>query len=124
FRGILLGLFFLAVGMSLDINIVASNWKMIAVMVVCYMGLKGGVIFLIARALRSSVADALERALLMAQGGEFAFVLYTTAAASGLINHEQQAIFSATVIISMVLTPLTIQALRFLPKPAQSMAGI
>jgi glutathione-regulated potassium-efflux system protein KefB len=124
FRGILLGLFFLAVGMSLDIKIVASNWQMIAVTVVCYMGLKGGVIFLIARALKSSVADALERALLMAQGGEFAFVLYTTAAASGLINREQQAIFSATVIISMVLTPLTIQALRLLPRPAQSMVGI
>jgi glutathione-regulated potassium-efflux system protein KefB len=51
-------------------------------------------------------------------------VLYTTAAASGLINRDQQAIFSATVIISMVLTPLTIQALRLLPKPAQSMVGI
>jgi glutathione-regulated potassium-efflux system protein KefB len=124
FRGILLGLFFLAVGMSLDITIVASNWRTIAVMVVCYMGFKGGVIFVIARLLKSSVADALERALLMAQGGEFAFVLFTTAAASGLINHEQQAIFSATVIISMVLTPLTMQALRLLPKPAQSMVGI
>jgi glutathione-regulated potassium-efflux system protein KefB len=124
FRGILLGLFFLAVGMSLDINIVAANWQMIALMVVCYMALKGGVIFILARLLKSSVADALERALLMAQGGEFAFVLYTTAAASGLINRDQQAIFSATVIISMVLTPLTIQALRLLPKPAQSMVGI
>jgi glutathione-regulated potassium-efflux system protein KefB len=124
FRGILLGLFFLAVGMSLDITIVANNWRTIAVMVVCYMGFKGGVIFVIARLLKSSVADALERALLMAQGGEFAFVLFTTAAASGLINHEQQAIFSATVIISMVLTPLTMQALRLLPKPAQSMVGI
>src|SRR3569623_960221 len=124
FRGSLLGLFFLAVGMSLDIRIVAGNWTTIAMMVVAYMVLKGGVIFLIARVLKSSVADALERALLLAQGGEFAFVLYTTAAASGLINSEQQAIFSATGIISMVLTPLTIQALRLLPKPAQSMVGI
>ena len=123
-RGILLGLFFLAVGMSLDINVVAANWQTIALMVVAYMVLKGGVIFVLARSLKSSVADALERALLMAQGGEFAFVLYTTAAASGLISRDQQAIFSATVIISMVLTPLTIQALRLLPKPAQSMVGI
>jgi glutathione-regulated potassium-efflux system protein KefB len=70
------------------------------------------------------MADALERALLMAQGGEFAFVLFTTAAASGLITAEQQDIFSATVIISMVLTPLTMQALRMLPAPQQSMEGV
>src|SRR3569833_643316 len=124
FRGILLGLFFLAVGMSLDIDIVAHNWQIIAISVVCYMVVKGGAIFMLARLLKSSFAEALERALLMAQGGEFAFVLYTTAAASGLISADQQAVFSATVIISMVLTPLTIQALRLLPRPQQSMDGV
>ncbi len=86
FRGILLGLFFLAVGMSLDLNIVAANWQIIAISVLAYMAVKGIAIFGIARALKSSVSDALERALLMAQGGEFAFVLFTTAAASGLIT--------------------------------------
>jgi glutathione-regulated potassium-efflux system protein KefB len=124
FRGILLGLFFLAVGMSLDINVVAANWQVIALSVVAYMAVKGGAIFVLARILKSSVADALERALLMAQGGEFAFVLFGTAAASGLINADQQDIFSATVIISMVLTPLTLQALRALPAPQQSMEGV
>ena len=124
FRGILLGLFFLAVGMSLDINIVAKNWQIIALTVVCYMAVKGGAIFVLARFLKSNFAEALERSLLMSQGGEFAFVLFTTAAASGLISADQQAIFSATVIISMVLTPLTIQALRLLPAPGQSMEGV
>ena len=124
FRGILLGLFFLAVGMSLDLGVVAANWLTVAVMVAAYMVVKGGAIFILARVLRSSVADALERALLMAQGGEFAFVLFTTAAASRLITGEQQDIFSATVIISMVLTPLTLLALRALPAPAQSMEGV
>lgn len=124
FRGILLGLFFLAVGMSLDINVVAANWQVIALSVVAYMAVKGGAIFVLARILKSSVADALERALLMAQGGEFAFVLFGTAAASGLINADQQDIFAATVIISMVLTPLTLQALRALPAPQQSMEGV
>jgi glutathione-regulated potassium-efflux system protein KefB len=124
FRGILLGLFFLAVGMSLDINIVAANWQTIGLMVLAYMIVKGGAIFLLARILKSSMADALERALLMAQGGEFAFVLFGTAATSGLITADQQDIFSATVIISMVLTPLTLQALRALPAPQQSMEGV
>ncbi len=124
FRGILLGLFFLAVGMSLDLNIVAANWQIIAISVVAYMLVKGGAIFALARFLKSSVPEALERALLMAQGGEFAFVLFTTAAASGVITADQQAIFSATVIISMVLTPLSIQALRLIPAPSQSMEGV
>ncbi len=124
FRGILLGLFFLAVGMSLDLAVVAANWQMIGVMVVAYMVVKGGAIFGIARVLKASPADALERALLMAQGGEFAFVLFTAAAATGVITPDQQAMFSATVIISMVLTPLTIQALRLLPAPRQSMEGV
>ena len=124
FRGILLGLFFLAVGMSLDINVVAANWLIIGLSVVSYMLVKGTAIFVLARVLKSSVADALERSLLMAQGGEFAFVLYTTAGAAGLLTPDQQAIFSATVIISMVLTPLTIQALRLLPAPRQSMDGV
>jgi glutathione-regulated potassium-efflux system protein KefB len=124
FRGILLGLFFLAVGMSLDLNIVAANWQIIAVSVVAYMVVKGGAIFALARFLKSSVPEALERALLMAQGGEFAFVLFTTAAAAGVITTDQQAIFSATVIISMVLTPLSIQALRLIPAPSQSMEGV
>lgn len=124
FRGILLGLFFLAVGMSLDLGVVATNWWIIALSVVTYMAVKGGAIYLLARFLKSPVPEALERALLMAQGGEFAFVLFTTAAASGLIDPSQQAIFSATVIISMVLTPLTILALKLLPAQAQSMEGV
>jgi glutathione-regulated potassium-efflux system protein KefB len=124
FRGILLGLFFLAVGMSLDLTVVAANWQLIALMVLAYMVVKGGAIFILARVLKSSMADALERALLMAQGGEFAFVLFTTAAASGLITAEQQDIFTATVIISMVLTPLTMLALKALPAPQQSMEGV
>jgi glutathione-regulated potassium-efflux system protein KefB len=124
FRGILLGLFFIAVGMSLDLGVVAANWQTIAIMVVAYMVVKGGAIFGLARLLGSTTANALERALLMAQGGEFAFVLFTTAAASGLISADQQDIFSATVIISMVLTPLTMLALRALPAPPQSFEGV
>ena len=125
FRGILLGLFFLAVGMSLDLGVVASNWQVIALSVAAYMIVKAAAIYGIARLLKSSHAEALERAALMAQGGEFAFVLYTTAASAGLIAGEANAIFTATVIISMVLTPFCVLCLKWLlPKPEQSMDGI
>ena len=125
FRGILLGLFFLAVGMSLDLDIVASAWQIIAMSVAAYMLVKAGAIYAIARLLRSNHAEALQRAVLMGQGGEFAFVLYTTAVAAGIIDGPTNAIFTATVIVSMVLTPFFIIGLRFvLPKPTQSMEGV
>jgi glutathione-regulated potassium-efflux system protein KefB len=125
FRGILLGLFFLAVGMSLDLTIVAQNWQLIAISVVAYVVVKGVAIYVIARVLKSSHAEALERAVLMAQGGEFAFVLYTTAVSTGLIDGPTNAIFTATVIISMVLTPFsTFIMTRVMPKPKPSMDGV
>ncbi|WP_245893119.1 monovalent cation:proton antiporter-2 (CPA2) family protein [Devosia naphthalenivorans] len=120
FRGILLGLFFLAVGMSLDLRIVADNWQIVALSVAAYMVTKGLAIYLIARALKSSHGEALERAVLMGQGGEFAFVLYTTAASAGIIDAPTNAIFTATVIVSMVLTPFLIIGLRYvMPKQQQ-----
>ena len=122
FRGILLGLFFLAIGMSLDLEIVGSNWQIIALSVVAYMVVKAAAIYAIARLLKSNHSEALERAVLMGQGGEFAFVLYTTAAGAGLIDGPTNAIFTATVILSMVLTPLLLIGLRYLtPKQQQSM---
>jgi len=125
FRGLLLGLFFLAVGMSLDLAVVGQNWQIIAVSVLAYMLVKAAAIYVIARLLKSSHGEALERAVLMGQGGEFAFVLYTTAASAGLIDAPTNAIFTATVIISMVLTPFAMIGLRYLmPKKVQSMDGV
>lgn len=124
FRGLLLGLFFLAVGMSLDLTVVGANWQFIALAVLCYMLLKGGAIYGLSRALGGGHALGLERAVLMAQGGEFAFVLYTTATGGGLLSAELNAMFTATVIISMVLTPFSMMLLKFLPKPEQSFEGV
>ncbi len=126
FRGILLGLFFMAVGMSLDLSVVAANWQMVAIYVVAYM-VDEGVRHLRRRPL--SVAnhrEALERAVVMAQGGEFAFVLYSAATAVGIIDGEANAILTAIIIISMVAdaaspssscAPLT-------PKDEQTLEGV
>ncbi len=125
FRGILLGLFFLAVGMSLDLSVVLGNWQIIALAVASYMLVKAVAIYLIARLLKSDHGEALERAVLMGQGGEFAFVLYTTAAGAGIIDAPTNAIFTATVIISMVLTPFLIIGLRYvMPNQQESFDGI
>ena len=125
FRGVLLGLFFLAVGMSLDLGVVAENWRLIAIYVVAYMVMKGIGIYLVARFLKTGHREAMERAVVMAQGGEFAFVLYSSAAAVGIIDGRANAMLTAIIIISMVLTPLAIVALRRLtPRAEQSLEGV
>lgn len=106
FRGILLGLFFLGVGMALDLAVVAANWALIGTGVLALMAAKAACIYVVARITRSGHREALERAVLMAQGGEFAFVLYAAAAASGLIDAEINASLTAIVVLSMALTPL------------------
>jgi monovalent cation:proton antiporter-2 (CPA2) family protein len=108
FRGLLLGLFFMGVGMALNLDVIVANWALIAICVPAYMVLKLLVIYVVARLFRASHAESLERAVLMAQGGEFAFVLYSTAMQFGIINGQENATLTAIVIVSMVLTPLMI----------------
>ncbi|WP_029350354.1 monovalent cation:proton antiporter-2 (CPA2) family protein [Bosea sp. 117] len=125
FRGILLGLFFLGVGMALDLSVIAANWRLIVIAVIAYMVLKILGIYAVARLFRASNREAVERAVLMAQGGEFAFVLYAAATAVGIIDAEANAILTATIIVSMALTPiLIILHDRLMPKPAPSMDGV
>lgn len=112
FRGILLGLFFLAVGMSLDLAVVRDGWTLVLLAVPALMLAKAACIYVVARLLRSSHRDALDRAVLMAQGGEFAFVLYAAAEAAGVIDGPTSDGLTATVVLSMVLTPLATLAVR------------
>jgi len=116
FRGVLLGLFFIAVGMSLRLDVVAANWAMILGYMVAYMVLKGLVIYAVARVFRAGNHEAVERAVLMAQGGEFAFVLYGAATAAGIIDARENAILTAIVILSMAMTPLCTMALGWFRK--------
>lgn len=108
FRGILLGLFFLGVGMAIDLSVIATNWKIVVVGVIAYMLVKALLIYSVARLVGTCQREAIERAALMAQGGEFAFVLYSAAATAGILNAEANAVLTAMIIISMILTPLMV----------------
>ena len=125
FRGLLLGLFFLSVGMSLDLAAVAANWPIIVAGVVAMMIVKALCIYIVARLAKSSHADALDRAVLMAQGGEFAFVLFAAALGAKVIDPVVNANMTAIVVLSMALTPLMVLLHRRLaPKVGVSMEGI
>ena len=124
FRGLLLGLFFLGVGMSLDLNQVTHNAALIVAGVLAMMAVKGLSIYVVARLARSSHADALDRAVLMAQGGEFAFVLFAAALAARVIDPSVNANMTAIVVLSMALTPLSVLALkRWGPRSTASTEG-
>ncbi len=125
FRGILLGLFFLSVGMSLDLAVVAAEWQRVAAGVAAFMAVKALGIYGVARVFGAGHRESLQRAALFAQGGEFAFVLYAAALAAGVFDAPAGAVMSAIVILSMALTPIVVLLMdRFLPKPAPSMDGI
>lgn len=119
FRAILLGLFFLSVGMALDIGVVINDWRIVVAGLAAFMAVKALVIYVVARLFKARHHEAVERAALFAQGGEFAFVLYGAAASAGVIDAQASAALTAIVILSMALTPLTTLALkRLLPKEA------
>ena len=106
FRGILLGLFFLGVGMSLDLSVVQQNWQLIISGVLALMSAKALMIYVVARLTKSPHTEALDRALLMAQGGEFAFVLFAAAVSAQVIDNTVKSNLTAIVVLSMVLTPI------------------
>ncbi|MEP2923466.1 MAG: monovalent cation:proton antiporter-2 (CPA2) family protein, partial [Bauldia litoralis] len=124
FRGLLLGLFFLGVGMSLDIAFIGQSWAVIIAVVVGFMILKAAGIYGAARLFRNAHDDSLRIALMLAQGGEFGFVLYATAISSNLFTPDIAALLNAAVILSMALTPLAPIVLRRLLPIEQSFEGI
>jgi len=106
FRGLLLGLFFVAIGMTLDLNIMAAEWRLVAELVIGVMAVKTLVIAGLARGFGTGPTRAFQMGLLLAQGGEFGFVLFAEAQRGLLITHQAAQIFGAVVTISMALTPL------------------
>lgn len=126
FRGLLLGLFFISVGASMDLGLVASRPIVLLALVAGLMLVKMAVIYLIARLFGAEGRAAALTAAALAQGGEFAFVLLGIASALGVIPADISALATAAVAVSMALTPLTLigyqrwcsRGLSSLPEPA------
>lgn len=105
FKGLLLGLFFIAVGMSLDLVVLSQQPHWILLLTVSFMALKGFLIFGVARLFGRAKEPARNTALALALGGEFAFVLFSSAITQGLLDTETSSLLSAAVTLSMALTP-------------------
>lgn len=106
FRGLLLGLFFMAIGMTLDLSIVRDNWGLVLVLVFGVMAIKTLVIMALAMGFGTGRLRAFQMGLLLSQGGEFGFVLFAAAAQGLLISKSAAQLFGAVVTLSMAVTPL------------------
>ena len=118
FRLILLGLFFLAVGMVLDLDAVFARPGLVIALALGLVAVKVVVLTLVARLFGVNWKQALGLGLLLSQGGEFGFVLFNQASAALLIDPAAASLFSAVVTLSMVTTPflmLFARGLEFAP---------
>ncbi|WP_431470884.1 cation:proton antiporter domain-containing protein [Sphingosinithalassobacter sp. LHW66-3] len=121
FRSILLGLFFLAVGMTLDLNAIAERPLFVAGMAAALIITKTVVITLLARLFGMPWRQGLGVGLLLSQGGEFGFVLFAQAQSAYLIAPEAASVFGAIVTLSMATTPfLMLASKRFRAEPERS----
>jgi glutathione-regulated potassium-efflux system protein KefB len=105
FRSILLGLFFLAVGMLLDLDVIAAQPWLVVGLAVALISIKTGVIFLLGRFFGLTSSASIIMALLLSQGGEFGFVLFAAAQNAQLIEPAAASLFGAVVTLSMASTP-------------------
>ncbi|VXC91997.1 Glutathione-regulated potassium-efflux system protein [Sphingomonas sp. T1] len=105
FRSILLGLFFLAVGMLLDLGAIAERPLFVLAMAAALIVTKTGVIMAIGMAFKMTWRQAFALGLLLSQGGEFGFVLFAQAQAGLLIDPEAASLFGAIITLSMATTP-------------------
>jgi glutathione-regulated potassium-efflux system ancillary protein KefC len=110
FKGLLLGLFFIAVGMSIDFAVVLQRPALIAALVAGVLLLKALVLWAMARAMPLPAAERPVFILLLAQGGEFGFVVFQAATQAGVIAAPLGSLLVAVVAISMLLTPLLLAA--------------
>ena len=105
FRSILLGLFFLAVGMLLDVDVILAQPLFVASLALALVAVKITVIFALGRFFGLKSKQSIIMAMLLSQGGEFAFVLFTAAQQALLIEPEAGSLFGAVVTLSMATTP-------------------
>ena len=108
FKGLLLGLFFISVGMTADIRMVPHQPVLIAAMLAGLLVLKGLILFGVGRLAREDASSALKLAGVLAQGGEFAFIVFTLAVQNRLLDAQLRDLLIVVITLSMALTPLLV----------------
>ncbi|HGH6388754.1 TPA: cation:proton antiporter [Neisseria meningitidis] len=108
FRDILLGFFFITVGMKLDVQALIGGWRQVLMLLAMLLVLKALVVFAIAFKMKHSVGDSLKTALYLAQGGEFGFVMLAIAGQLDMVSPELEQAATAAVLLSMIIAPFVL----------------
>ena len=108
FKGLLLGLFFISVGASIDLRLIMSEPILIVGLVLALMGVKFFVLLILGRVFKLQIADNLMFSFALAQGGEFAFLLVSFALQSSALSVDIANRLIMVVVLSMILTPVVI----------------
>ena len=111
FKGLLLGLFFMAVGMSIDFGVLLAAPGLMTALTLGFLAVKAGVIYLLSIGMRVPRQERPVLTLLLAQGGEFAFVVFQAAAGAQSLASATVSLLIGAVALSMLLTPLLLLAL-------------
>ncbi|AUX71294.1 glutathione-regulated potassium-efflux system protein KefB [Erwinia pyrifoliae] len=106
FKGLLLGLFFISVGMALNLGVLYTHIIEILIGVVLLVAVKTAVLYLLARIYGLRSSERLQFSGVLSQGGEFAFVLFSAASSASLFSGDQMPLLLVTVTLSMMTTPL------------------
>jgi len=109
FRGILLGLFFMTIGMGIDFGLLLDKFSLIITLTFVLMTVKATVIYSLARISGKRHDIAIQTGLLLSQSGEFGFVMFGFAAASGILDPQISPILTLIIAFSMVLTPFVVK---------------
>lgn len=108
FKGLLLGLFFIAVGMSINLGLVVHRPYTVLGLVAGLMAIKAVSLYVLGRLAKQSHASAVNLALYISQGGEFAFVLFSAAAGAQVLDSNLADMLIVVVSISLAITPLLV----------------
>ncbi len=106
FKGLLLGLFFMTVGMSIDLPLLASDWLSIGALFIALLAGKTLIVTLLARLFGLAWPTAMRVGLALAEGGEFAFILFSAALAVGVLAAGEEQLLLAAVVLTLAATPL------------------
>ena len=124
FKGLLLGLFFIAVGMSIDFGALLQSPGVVALVVLGFLGVKAGVIYALARAMPLPFQERPVFTLLLAQGGEFAFVVFQAAAGAHVFPEQTASLLIGAVAVSMLISPLILVLLDKWVLPRYAHCGV
>ena len=111
FKGLFLGLFFITIGASINMQLLSTQWPLISLLLLLFVGLKLLLLYGVARVIHIAAPERLSYAVLLGQGSEFGFVLAALATAGALLSATEGAMLNLLIALSVAVSPLLIKAL-------------